>query len=129
LRRDRHGAIDADQLYYDYVAVEIGAPQTSEGVDMTGIWLGTWQSSSYGASGTFTVDIIQNGSTLSGRNDVPQIGMSRADLKGTVTGNAIEFGDIDDEITFSGTVSGSSSASGTYRYPSLGDNGSWQGTQ
>ena len=95
---------------------------------VTGTWRGTWQSSVYGVSGIFTAIIIQQGSTLSGSIDIPDIGIFDASLKGTVDGNTITFGDIQNQITFTGTVSGDSS-SGTYVYSSLSDNGTWQATK
>ena len=97
-------------------------------VDVTGTWNGTWKSSVRVLSGTFTAKIEQHSSTLSGSIDVPEIGMRDANLKGTVDGNTITFGDIEEQITFTGTVNGNSS-SGTYVYPSLGDNGTWQGNK
>jgi photosystem II stability/assembly factor-like uncharacterized protein len=93
--------------------------------DVTGKWMGTWQSS-LGASGIFSVDLIQQGSTLSGSISVPYINLFNANLKGSVSGNSITFGDIDETITFTGTFTNESSASGTYNYPTEGDNGSWQ---
>jgi hypothetical protein len=98
-------------------------------VNVTGTWQGSWQSSAHNINGTFTTNITQQGSVLSGTINVPEISMSGADLKGTVNGNIITFGDIDEKITFTGTVSGESAASGTYIYPSLTDNGAWQGNK
>jgi len=98
-------------------------------LNVTGTWQGSWQSSAHNINGTFTTNITQQGSVLSGTINVPEIGMSGADLKGTVNGNIITFGDIDEKITFTGTVSGESAASGTYIYPSLTDNGTWQGNK
>ena len=100
----------------------------SSSVGVTGKWNGTWGSSIYGLGGTFTANIIQQSSTLSGSIDIPGIGMFDAGLKGTVDGNTITFGDIEDQITFTGMVSGNSS-SGTYVYPFLSDNGTWQATK
>jgi hypothetical protein len=102
--------------------------QPSAAADVTGDWSGTWQSSRYGVSGTFTASITQTGSVLRGSIDVPALGMLGSGLQGTAQGNAITFGDIDGLITFTGTVSGTS-ASGTYGYPSLTDDGSWGATR
>lgn len=104
-----------------------GSNDTPPAFDATGTWSGTWQSSVYGISGTFSADIEQSGSVLTGTIDVPYIGMQGATLKGSVHGTTITFGDIDNTITFSGTVTGSS-GSGTYIFPSLGDNGTWEGS-
>lgn len=96
---------------------------------VTGLWEGTWHSEEYGLDGTFSADILQNGSVLSGKIDVPDIGLINTDLKGTATGNTIVFGDINDEIVFTGTLASFSAASGTYDYAALNDNGSWQATK
>ncbi|MGB9496878.1 MAG: LVIVD repeat-containing protein [Dissulfuribacterales bacterium] len=98
-------------------------------VNVSGTWQGSWQSSAHNINGTFSTNITQQGSVLSGTINVPEISMSGADLKGTVNGDIITFGDIDEKITFTGTVSGESAASGTYIYPSLTDNGAWQGNK
>jgi len=98
-------------------------------INVAGTWQGVWQSNAYGLSGTFSTNITQQNSVLSGTINVPEIGMSSAALKGSVDGNIITFGDIDDKITFTGAVVGESVASGTYTYPSLTDNGAWQGSK
>lgn len=110
-------------------AVTAARVEQSTPVKVPGTWQGSWQSSVHGINGTFTTKITQEGAILSGTIDVPEIGMSGAVLKGTVNGNIITFGDIDEKITFTGTVSGDSTASGTYIYPSLTDNGAWQGNK
>ena len=110
-------------------AVTMARVVQSTTVNVTGTWQGSWQSSAHNINGTFATNITQQGSVLSGTINVPEIGMSGADLKGTVNGNIITFGDIDEKITFTGTVSGESAASGTYIYPSLTDNGAWQGNK
>ena len=56
-------------------------------VNVIGTWQGSWQSSPHNINGTFTTNITQQGSILSGTINVPEIGMSGADLKGTVNGN------------------------------------------
>ncbi len=104
--------------------VTSGSPST---VDVTGKWVGFWSSSALQLNGTFSADIVQKGTLLDGSISVPQIGMSDAQLKGSVQGNSFVFGDIDDRITFRGTLTGSSSASGSYVYTAL-DSGSWQGS-
>ena len=100
---------------------------SSSTINVAGSWQGSWKSYSYGLNGTFSTIITQQDSVLSGTINVPEIGMNGASLKGSVDGNAITFGDIDDRITFTGIVGGASAASGTYIYPSLSDNGAWQG--
>ncbi|MFH0726609.1 MAG: hypothetical protein V2B19_09725 [Pseudomonadota bacterium] len=97
--------------------------------NFAGEWEGTWESAEYGLNGTFTADITQENSVLSGKIEVPDIGLYDADLKGTATGNSIVFGDIGDRIIFTGTMSASSSASGTYAYAAMSDEGDWQATK
>jgi len=99
-----------------------------DNIDVIGTWQGNWQSLVYSVGDSFTANITQQDSTLSGSIDVPYLYMYDADLKGTVDGNTITFGDVADQITFTGTVSGNS-ASGTYVYPHLNDNGTWEATK
>lgn len=122
-----NGLLDGS-LSYDGVTVAIrNDPQPS--LDITGTWNGTWNSSVYGISGSFKANIAQQGSTLSGSIDIPEIGISGEDLVGTLDGNTITFGDIGGQITFTGTVSGNTAFSGTYIYPSFSDNGTWEGSK
>jgi len=97
--------------------------------DVSGTWEGNWQSLAHSLNGTFTVDIIQDSLVLSGSINVPDIGLNDAELKGTITENSFTFGDIDEQITFTGTVVGDSTSSGAYIYPALNDNGTWQATK
>ena len=98
--------------------------------DVSGTWEGSYQSSSYTTmNGTFTVKITQQDSSLYGFISVPEMYMTEEELTGTIIGNAITFGDIEGEITFTGIVIGDSVSSGTYSYPLHGDNGSWQATK
>ena len=95
-------------------------------MDVTGEWKGTWESVSTGLKGQFTSAVVQQGGSLTGTITVPEIGLNKAQLKGSVTGNTIAFGDINDQITFVGVLGEDTvSASGTYYYPALGDYGSW----
>lgn len=100
--------------------------------DVTGEWNGTWVSlvfSALNVKGTFKATVVQNNTVLTGSINVPEIGMSNAQLKGTVDSTNITFGDIDGKIVFTGKVSGNSAASGSYTYASLGDNGTWSGNK
>jgi hypothetical protein len=95
-------------------------------VDATGSWSGEFTSTEYaGVSGTFAADIADTGGQLTGTISVPYIGMSGAELTGTVDGSVITFGDIDHRITFSGVVTAAGTASGSYVYDFMGDEGSW----
>ncbi|MBN1407833.1 MAG: hypothetical protein JW956_08595 [Calditrichaceae bacterium] len=95
--------------------------------DVSGLWNGSWASTTYQLSDNFTVNIVQNSSILTGSIDVPYIGLHSAVLKGAISGSNITFGDIEDIITFKGIIeSDSISASGTYSFPGYNDEGSWQ---
>jgi hypothetical protein len=100
----------------------------SPSFSVNGKWQGAWLSDSGFLQGTFEANINQVNSQLSGTIDIPRIFFSSKELKGVVSGEEIIFGDIDDEILFSGFVeSTSDSASGNYFYKAIDDNGSWQG--
>jgi uncharacterized delta-60 repeat protein len=95
--------------------------------DMDGTWDGTWTSTVVGSrSGSFQARVVQSGTTLSGNIDIPYIAMVNAPLTGTVNGSQITFGDIDQTITFVGTVSGDH-CSGTFTMPSYDERGTWTG--
>lgn len=104
-----------------------GSDDSPPAFDATGAWSGNWQSSVNDISGTFSATIEQSGSVLTGTINVPYIGMQGASLKGSAHGTKITFGDIDNTITFTGTVTGNS-GSGTYTFPSIGNKGAWQGS-
>lgn len=98
--------------------------------DVAGGWQGTWHSSSTFEGGLFVLEAEQTGSTIGGSITIPDIGMTEAPIAGSVTGRAITFGDIAQRIEFTGTVdAGDTSASGTYQYPAMGDNGTWFATR
>jgi hypothetical protein len=94
--------------------------------DVTGTWHGTWQSQVYNQIGSFSAELEQYGEALYGTIDIPDLAINEDDLTGTVTGSSITFGDIGRRITFSGEISGVSSAYGTYSYPATDDHGIWQ---
>ncbi|MEJ2054478.1 MAG: hypothetical protein P8X42_11210, partial [Calditrichaceae bacterium] len=99
----------------------------SPSVDVTGVWDGTWTSTAHQINGSFSVNLVQDSSILTGYIDIPDIGLYNAALKGAVSGDYVTFGDIDDIIKFTGTIgSDTISASGAYIYPGYGDQGSWQ---
>lgn len=103
----------------------------SAAINVAGTWNGTWNSTSPPLSGGFTAVVSQSGSTLGGTISVTGIvSISNATLTGTVTGSTMTFGDINNEITFTGTVNSSAdSASGSYTYPALNNTGSWSGSK
>jgi hypothetical protein len=120
-----NGSLEAP-VFYDHISLSVAAGASST-VDVAGTWIGTWSSSAYSLGGTFSADIVQWGALLNGSISVPQIGMSGAALVGSVQGSTFVFGDIDNRITFTGTLSDASTASGSYAYPAVIDSGTWQG--
>ncbi|MDF1549802.1 MAG: hypothetical protein P1P88_18385 [Bacteroidales bacterium] len=100
----------------------------AETANFAGDWQGTWQSEEGSYSGTFSVTVIQNDKTLSGKINVPEIGLSNADLTGEVSGNVVFFGDIEGTIKFVGILD-NNSGSGDYAYPDYYDDGSWTATK
>jgi len=100
----------------------------AETANFAGDWQGTWQSGESSYNGTFSVSITQNDKTLSGKINVPEIGLSNADLTGLVSGNVVFFGDIEGSIKFVGTLN-NNSGSGNYAYPGYYDEGSWNATK
>ncbi len=101
---------------------------TTATADFSGSWEGSWQSEEASYSGTFSVSVVQEGETLSGTINVPEIGMSNADLTGQVSGNVVFFGDVAGIIKFVGTLI-NNQGSGDYAYPTMPDEGSWTATK
>jgi hypothetical protein len=97
---------------------------TSPNAEFEGNWEGTWESNENSVSGTFSANIVQFGSDLSGTIDIPFLNMTNASLTGKVNGNIVFFGDIDGNIKFIGQVDGIE-GTGNYRYSPLSDEGSW----
>ena len=109
---------------------EITATKAESGdYDVTGEWDGNWESTSQEYSGSFTAPITQTNETLSGKISVPAIGMSEATLTGTYSNGSMVFGDIDNTITFRGSLSDSDNASGTFTcdYDGMTVTGAWSG--
>lgn len=52
----------------------------------------------------FTADISQDGTILSGKLNLPSIGLENDDLTGTIDGFGIEFGDVNGRVLFVGTI-------------------------
>ena len=108
--------------------VLIGNKVTVVTANFEGVWNGTWNSEENPVDGTFSANVTQTGTVLSGIINVPYLGLSNASLKGLVNGNVVFFGDVDDKIKFVGIVNGDA-GEGTYCYMSLSDEGSWTGTR
>jgi len=95
---------------------------------LSGKWSGMY-SGAY--SGSFILNWTQSGSKLSGTIQLSNPG-DTLPIHGTVNGNAISFGTVGSTaITYTGTVTGNSSMSGTYQVQ--GGNGSsggpWSATK
>jgi hypothetical protein len=106
---------------------QANATKTSDQqMNASGRWSGTYESKEYHQTGTFSVVITDTDGDLTGTIDVPSIGMIDTELTGRVDGNAITFGDINGEIIFSGVMAQSDTASGSYEYDALNDEGSWE---
>lgn len=102
-----------------------GTKVTDTQADATGIWDGSYTSDNYGISDTFSATVVDTDGQLTGTISVPFINMVDAELVGTVDGNTITFGDIDNRITFTGVMTGASTAMGSYDFSALGDEGTW----
>lgn len=102
-----------------------GTKTSEDQVDASGSWSGTFHSEEYGISGGFSVEIIDTDGILTGTISVPYIDMVNAQLQGEVDGSAITFGDIEGRITFSGILSNSNAAEGSYVYNDMDDEGAW----
>jgi hypothetical protein len=99
-----------------------------EKIDTTGTWWGMWESADrYGPSGFFMAEIYQEDTDISGTITIPEIQMYDAALVGTVTDDSITFGDILEEIVFTGTVDAGLTAEGDYVSEPFYDSGSWSG--
>jgi hypothetical protein len=94
-------------------------------VDATGDWTGTYSSQEYSLTGTFSASIVDNAGELTGTISVPYIGITDTELTGTVVGSVITFGDISGLITFSGILTEGGTATGSYVYDTLDDEGNW----
>lgn len=96
------------------------------GVDITGAWTGTWQSSE-GGSGRFEVHFAQAGQKLSGSIRVTgSIDIRTGTIDGMIRENRATFGAISGGstlITFTGTFT-ARTGSGEYR-TGRGDEGTW----
>lgn len=96
-------------------------------IDAGGNWEGTYDSLENTIYGSFSASIVDTDGVLSGTLNVPNVGISDAELTGSVTGSVITFGDIDGLITFVGAISEDGlDAEGSYLYGDDVDDGTWQ---
>jgi uncharacterized membrane protein YeiH len=105
------------------MAIASAARAGQAGVDLTGKWLFTVQTTAGG--GTPTVTLKQDGEKLTGHYSSQQLG--EADLTGTVKGNAITFmfgtdvQGIHIEVTYTGTIENKDSMQGKVNLAGVGD--------
>lgn len=93
--------------------------------DLSGTWSGKYSGDYHG---TFTLTWQQSGSKLSGTIELPSLGGSLP-VNGTLEGDTISFGTVgSQEITYSGSVSGSS-MSGTWQLGGGAGGGSWSASK
>jgi hypothetical protein len=95
--------------------------------DVTGCWAGSYTG---GASGTWSANIVQSGTTLSGSGTINDavVGTQSGALSGTIACNQITWGVTPTNATFTGTVTTENSASGTWS-GSSGLSGTWGGVR
>jgi hypothetical protein len=107
------------------------APQSATAASASGL-SGKWSGQYSGAfQGTFILRWHQSGSRLSGRITLSSPSHGTLGIHGNVAGGAIRFGTVGSEnITYSGTVSGSS-MSGTYQVhtPNGAVGGPWRASK
>jgi hypothetical protein len=100
------------------------ASQTPPSVDLSGTWMGTYSGP---FKGSFTLTWTQSDAALNG-----SIALSSPrdtlHINGTVTGSSIGFGAVG-VVTYTGTVSGGNSMSGSYIDVANGQSGSWSATK
>jgi hypothetical protein len=116
-------------ILFPLILMNVNSLSAEKVFDFTGTWEGSWESGvdSEGV-GTFTLILMGQGSNLTGSLTVPDIiNESNAPVKVTVKGNRITFGDVKEEIKFTGKAVADSYCYGTYEYPLYGDHGKWRG--
>ncbi len=112
------------------LAVACGDSTSPEdSANMNGIWFGAWSSSISSSNGSLIANIVQQGSSLVGSIDLPEGDMYGEQLTGIVNGYEISFGDIAQQITFTGTVQGDTLASGAYEDHTSEDSGTWEASK
>ncbi len=93
-------------------------------VDVSGSWSGQYSGP---FNGTFTLTWTQTGSALSGTIKLSSP-PDTLNISGNASGSGISFGAVG-VVTYSGTVSGSNSMSGSYVDVANGQTGSWSATK
>lgn len=99
----------------------------SEEADISGKWSGRWESPKIFMSGSFTAYLEQEDSDLGGTFLSTDLVMEEP-VTGTVNGNSITFGDINNMINFSGYACEDGSTFGVYTYTQMNDLGIWEAT-
>lgn len=100
--------------------------------DASGLWTGTWSGTgdTTGSHGLTVVEVHQSGTDITGYVTISGLNLANAPITGTVQGSAISFGTINQQVKYSGTFTGPTSATGTYHATRWGGNdGTWSVTQ
>ena len=126
-----NGQLDMGDLYFDGVVVDIIAEE-----NLTGTWVGFWDSDEPGYSGGVTLNLVQEGSTISGTATITNsYCISGGTISGNVEGSIVTFGVVSvtegGDIYFSGAFT-STTMSGAYGVTSgecEGDSGSFSLTK
>lgn len=103
----------------------VRAPAAPVAGGLSGTWKGTYRGS---ASGKFVVTLNQSGTRLSGSIVFPPT-TKKYSVTGTVNGSSIQFGTVGPKgkITYTGSVSGKNSMSGTWKDGTA--HGTWSATR
>lgn len=127
--------LDARGRSIDVVLAHHGPPPAPSPTPKTGAhWSGTWASTKYDISGTFTVDWVQTGTHIEGTASVTgsPCGVTGGPLSGTITGNQVSFGVVEahQTVTWRGKI-GKHRVSGTFSTgaPCGNDRGTFAGTR
>lgn len=127
--RARHRILFALLLPTTVASCGTEGEETKEGClacDLTGTWVGRYQSLEHDTDGGFIAELVQKGTAITGSFTSQYLGLDDAPVSGTVRGGAISLSSDDgDEISFSGTLAEDHTASGSYRVPSESDRGEW----
>jgi len=114
-----------------------GGSNTPSSRTLTGTWSVTVTSQAFNASGTATIQLQQNGNSVTGSASLTGTPCATsAPLTGTISGSDLSFqlSENGQVVTLTGTVNSSlTSMSGTYSAPSggctNGDFGTWSATK
>jgi hypothetical protein len=95
---------------------------------LDGTWQGSWKDAA-NATGTFSVDFTQTGSSLKGTLSISLACLDGAKVTGTVNGDSIEFGSVQGQcqVDYKGSINGDQ-MSGTYDFSGQ-QGGTWEASK